>query len=93
MFKSAFPWATKDEEHSERDYFKQLAGTDQQEIGGSIWCVSALFLTFCRVFKSLTSSCLGTQDHRVGQFSLPRFSLSPNLALDLTLTSQPSFVA
>lgn len=46
MFKSAFPWATKEEEHSEKDYFKQLEGTDQEEIGGSIWVCFIMFLTF-----------------------------------------------
>lgn len=46
MFKSAFPWASKDEEHSERDYFKQLEGTDQEEIGGNIWVCFIMFFDF-----------------------------------------------
>lgn len=37
MFKAAFPWASRPEEHAERDHLKSLPGTDRQEVAGNIW--------------------------------------------------------
>jgi len=37
MFKAAFPWASKDEEETEREYLKSFHTTDPSEVAGNIW--------------------------------------------------------
>jgi hypothetical protein len=37
MFKLAFPWATREQEESERNYFKSLPGTSPDESAGNSW--------------------------------------------------------
>jgi len=41
MFKASFPWATKEEGESERQYIKALPDTDPMEVAGNIWVSSS----------------------------------------------------
>ena len=37
MFKASFPWATHEEEESERLYLKDLDSTSKDEVAGNVW--------------------------------------------------------
>lgn len=37
MFKAAFPWASLEEEDSERKYQKSLPSAGPEEVAGSVW--------------------------------------------------------
>lgn len=44
MFKTAFPWASLEEEEFERKYLKTLPGTASDEIAGSVWLTPEIAL-------------------------------------------------
>lgn len=37
MFKAAFPWASKEDEETEREYLKSFDTTDPSEVAGNLW--------------------------------------------------------
>ena len=37
MFKAAFPWATVDEEVTERKHHKSLSSAGSEEVAGNVW--------------------------------------------------------